>query len=57
MSGTTLTFSYHQISTNEIVAEFSGRGVPTATCFEGLTRFPDGLGGYSSYVSSDKVCP
>ena len=57
LAGQTLTFSYRQISTNTVVAEFSGRGVPSTGCFEGLTRFPDGSGGYSTYVAPYHVCP
>ena len=57
LTGSRLTFSYRVISTGEIVAEFSGRGVPSTGCFEGLTRFPDGLGGYDAYVAPYLVCP
>jgi hypothetical protein len=57
LSGPTLTLTYRQISTNQIIAEFSGRGVNTPGCFEGLTRFPDGLGGYSSAVAPYRFCP
>lgn len=57
VTGNTLTFNYVEISTSDVAIEFSGRGVPGTGCFEGLSRFPDGLGGYSPYVSPYRVCP
>ena len=59
VAGDTLTFVITDNSGPVPVpaAEFSGRGVQTTGCFEGLTRFPDGLGGYSTYVSPYRVCP
>ncbi len=56
-NGVSLTLDYVEISSGQVVSEFSGRGVPGTGCFEGLTRFPDGMGGYSPYVSPYRVCP
>ncbi len=55
VAGDTLTFTYVEISTGDTALEFSGRGVPGG-CFEGRSRFPDGLGGYSTYVAPYRVC-
>jgi hypothetical protein len=55
VSGDTLTFTSVSISTGQTELEFSGRGVP-GSCFEGRSRFPDGLGGYSTYVAPYRVC-
>ena len=57
VAGDTLTFDYVEISTGDVAVEFTGRGVPGTGCFEGLSRFPDGLGGYSPYVAPYRVCP
>lgn len=57
LSGDTLTFDYTFIPSGMVEVEFSGRGVPQAGCFEGLTRFPDGNGGYSDWVAPYEVCP
>jgi hypothetical protein len=54
--GDTLAFDYIYIPSGAVEAEFTGRGVPGAGCWEGLTRFPDGMGGYSPYVSPYRVC-
>ena len=55
--GDTLAFDYVYIPTGQVEVLFTGRGVPGAGCWEGLTRFPDGAGGYSPYVSPYRVCP
>lgn len=57
LSGDRLTFEYIFIPSGEVEVEFSGRGVAGTGCFEGLTRFPDGSGGYGPYVSPYEVCP
>lgn len=55
--GDTLTFNFTSVPTGQIEVEFRGRGVPTTGCWEGLSRFPDGNGGYSTYVAPYRVCP
>ncbi len=53
ITGNKLEFSYESAAGTE--AEFVGYGVD-ASCWEGMTYFPDGSGGYSSYVSPYRVC-
>jgi hypothetical protein len=56
-SGTHLSFQYFELGT--LVAVFEGEGVrsnATAHCYEGVTRFPDGMGGWSPYVAPYEVC-
>ena len=53
VTGNMLEFYY--ATTAGVEAEFVGYGVD-ANCWEGMTHFPDGLGGYSSYVSPYRVC-
>lgn len=56
VSGTELDFYY--ATTAGVEVEFVGNGVDSGTenCWEGLSEFPDGSGGYSAYVSPYRVC-
>ncbi len=56
VTGNVLEFYY--ATTAGVEVEFVGNGVDSGTenCWEGLSEFPDGMGGYSAYVAPYRVC-